>query len=399
MKSRKRNVTTGHSILVVTARLFHIACTYILLSGSAQAQGSFYTATQSELAGQPGTIIRQEPALGAPDGATGLRILYRSTGLRNEPIAASALVVIPRGSPQGDRPIVAWAHPTSGIVQKCAPSLARHKFDGIQGLGRMIGRGYVVVATDYPGLGTPGTHPYLVGVSEARAVIDSVRAVRTLPDVGGGSRYAAWGHSQGGQAVLFTGIISERYAPELDLVGVAAAAPATDLRTLMRDDFATTGGKNLTAMTLWSWARVYGASIDKVVEPAAMPTVDALANKCLETIFDFLERQHTGKPLETTFLSVPDVTRIDPWQSLMKENTPGVLPKRLPVLLAQGTGDTTVRSVVTESYMRSLCAAGSAVRMMVLPNIGHAFIGRDSADAAVDWMTDRFEAKLAPSDC
>lgn len=144
-------------------------------------------------------------------------------------------------------------------------------------------------------------------------------------------------------------------------------------------------------MTLWSWARVYGASIDKVVEPAAMSTVDALANECLETIFDFLERHRTGKPLETTFLSVPDVTRIDPWQSLMNENTPGVLPNRLPVFLAQGTSDTTVRPSVTESYMRSLCKAGSAVRMMVLPDVGYAFIGRDSADAAVDWMTDRFE--------
>jgi acetyl esterase/lipase len=372
----------------------------LLSCGGVSAQEPFYLASQGDLAGKPGTIIRQEPAVGAPDGASASRILYRSTGLKGESIAVSALVVIPQGaSPPGGRPIVAWAHPTSGTVQKCAPSLARHKFDGIQGLAKMIGRGYVVVATDYPGLGTGGTHPYLVGVSEARSVIDSVRAARTLPDAGGGSRYAAWGHSQGGQAVLFTGLLARSYAPELELVGVAAAAPATDLGTLMRDDFATTGGKNLTAMTLWSWARIYGAPIDKVVEPAAMPTVDALANECLETIFDFLERQHTGKPLATTFLSVPDVTRIEPWQSLMKENTPGPLPHRMPVFLAQGIGDTTVRPAVTESYMQSLCKAGSPVRMLALPKVGHAFIGRDSASAAVDWMTDRFDGRPTASDC
>jgi hypothetical protein len=51
----------------------------------------------------------------------------------------------------------------------------------------------------------------------------------------------------------------------LALVGVAAAAPATSLVTLMGDDFKTKGGKNLTAMTLWSWSRVFGAPIDKVV--------------------------------------------------------------------------------------------------------------------------------------
>jgi hypothetical protein len=37
-------------------------------------------------------------------------------------------------------------------------------------------------ATDYPGLGTPGVHAYLMGESEGRAVLDSVRAARNLPD-------------------------------------------------------------------------------------------------------------------------------------------------------------------------------------------------------------------------
>jgi dipeptidyl aminopeptidase/acylaminoacyl peptidase len=56
----------------------------------------------------------------------------------------------------------------------------------------------------------------------------------------------------------------------------------------------------------------------------------------------------------------------------------------MPVFLAQGTTDTTVRPAVTEDYMRSLCKAGSPVRMMAVPKVGHAFIGRDSADEAVD---------------
>jgi hypothetical protein len=31
----------------------------------------------------------------------------------------------------------------------------------------MLQRGYVVTATDYPGLGTAGPHPYLVGSAKA----------------------------------------------------------------------------------------------------------------------------------------------------------------------------------------------------------------------------------------
>jgi len=378
-----------------------LACSAILPPiGSARAQDPFYVPPTGALLGRPGTIIRQEPAVGAPGDAKAWRVLYRSTGLKDEPIAVSAILIVPPGeAPPAGRPVVAWAHPTTGTVQKCAPSLARHKFDGIQGLDKMLDRGYAVVATDYPGLGTAGPHPYLVGISEGRAVIDSVRAARSLPGVGAGSQYAVWGHSQGGQAALYTGILSAHYAPELKLLGVAAAAPATDLGSLMRDDFTTTGGKNLTAMTLWSWARVFDAPIEKVVQSSAMPTVDALANECLETIFDFIERQFTGKPLEETFLSVEDVTRIEPWQSLMIENTPGALPRSIPVFLAQGSTDNTVRPAVTKSYMQSLCKAGSRVRMMVVPNVGHAFIGRDSAGAAIDWIADRYAGQPAPSDC
>ncbi len=73
---------------------------------------------------------------------------------------------------------MAWAHPTTGIVSKCAPSLARILFRTIQGLHEMLQRGYLIAATDYPGLGTAGPHPYLVGISEGRAVLDSVRAAR-----------------------------------------------------------------------------------------------------------------------------------------------------------------------------------------------------------------------------
>lgn len=60
----------------------------------------------------------------------------------------------------------------------------------------MLARGYVVTATDYPGLGMPRPHPYLVGISEGRAVLDSVRAARALPEARASGNFAVWGHSQ-----------------------------------------------------------------------------------------------------------------------------------------------------------------------------------------------------------
>jgi pimeloyl-ACP methyl ester carboxylesterase len=384
----------------VTFRL--VLATLCMLAGAdaANAQTAFYRAPPSEAEGAAGTLVRQEVIDGAPLGATTYRVLYRSTGLDNKPILVSGVVIVPPGDPPpGGRPIVAWAHPTSGVVPRCAPSLAIFLFEQIQGLRSFVRDGYVVAATDYPGLGTAGPHPYLVGTSEARAVIDSVRVAGTLPGAGGGKKFMVWGHSQGGHAALFTGIIAKSYAPELDLLGVAAAAPATDLVTLMNDDIDTVGGKNITAMTLWSWQRVFDANMDKVVDRRAIPAVDQLAQECIEGPFDIRLRQKTEQPLEQYFLTTKHPSDVEPWHTLLANNSPGTLPSEIPVFLAQGTDDVIIQPKVTQDYAAKLCGAGSKVRILSMPNIGHGRAAQASTQAMLDWASDRFAGKAAPDDC
>jgi acetyl esterase/lipase len=337
---------------------------------------------------------------GAPDGAQAYRVLYWSRGLKDEPIEVSGVVIVPRAAaPPEGRAIVAWAHPTTGVVEQCAPSLARVFFASVQGLRTMLARGYVVAATDYPGLGAPGVHPYLVGDSEAHAVLDSVRAARAIPGAEAGGRFAVWGHSQGGQAALFTGLDAAAYAPELKLVGVAAAAPATNLAALMTDDLGTGGGNNITAMTLWSWSRVYDAPMDTVVTPKAEPVIDRLARLCIERWFDVFTRRGPTEALEKSFLSVDNLSDREPWRRLLKENSPGPLPPDIPVFLAQGSADGLVRPSVTEAYRARLCENGERVAFWLVPDAGHAFIARDVATEAISWIADRFAGKPAPSNC
>jgi acetyl esterase/lipase len=348
----------------------------------------------------PGKLVSAEAMVGAPEGARAYRILYWSTGLDGKPAEVSGVVIAPRGPPPpGGRPIVAWAHPTTGVVSRCAPSLARVVFASIQGLRAMLDRGYVVAATDYPGLGTPGVHPYLVGTSEAHAVLDSVRAARAIPEAAAGVQFAVWGHSQGGQAALFTGLEAARYAPELKLVGVAAAAPATDLGALMTDDLGTGGGNNITAMTLWSWARVYGAPMDKVVSSQAEPVIDRLTKLCVERWFDMFTRRGPTLALEKSFLRVNNLADEEPWRRLLEENSPGPLPADIPVFLAQGSADGLVRPAITEAYRAQLCRNGNRVEFVLMPGVGHAFIARDVAGAAVAWMQARFAGGPAPTNC
>lgn len=365
----------------------------------AKADERFYQTANTDLAGRPGSIIRSEPMSFAPPDTSAFRILYRSVGLRGEPIAVSGVLIKPDTGSDAARPVVAWAHPTSGVATVCAPSLSRGVYREIQGLDQMLRQGFAVVATDYPGLGGPGVHPYLIGDSEGRAVLDSVRAARELLHQLEPTRFAVWGHSQGGQAALYAGMLARSYAPELKLVGIAAAAPATDLPTLMRDDFASSGGRGLTALTLWSWSRVFGIKLDNIVKPAAVPTVDTLAGGCIETIFDLLERRIEERPLSKEFLTVTDLGAAQPWNEILKRNVPGVLPRDIPTFIAQGLADNIVRPDVTVSYVRSLCNNGGSVDFIALPKIGHGFIARDTAQQAVDWIAGRFTGAMAPNTC
>jgi acetyl esterase/lipase len=373
--------------------LFFLAC------ASAEAQGSFYSAADLDLAHYAdGQLLRSEAISEAPDAATAYRILYRSEGLHGEPIAVSGVVIVPaQPANQTATPIIAWAHPTTGVVPACAPSLARVFFESIPGLHEMLQQGYVIAATDYPGLGTPGPHPYLVGVSEGRAVLDSVRAARSM--TGAGAAFAVWGHSQGGHAALYTGMLAADYAPELTLVGVAAAAPPTELAALMTDDRGTPGGTNVTAMTLWSWSQIYGAPLANLVTRQGMSAMASLANECIERFFDVITRRGPSKALARSFLKVNNVSDLEPWRSLLRANTPGPLPANVPLFLAQGTDDTLVLPVVTQAYMRELCKAGNVVQWHPVDGVGHLFVARDSASAAVAWIGARFAGTPAPNDC
>ena len=346
----------------------------------------------------PGDVLARTPE--RADGATITSILYESTGLDGRPIQVSGFVVVPDGPPPvGGRPIVAWAHPTTGVADKCAPSRGSNPLARIPGLPAMLARGWIVAATDYPGLGTPGTHPYLVGISEGRSVLDSVRAARQLAGRAAGDRFVVWGHSQGGQAALFTGKLARGYAPELHLLGIAAAAPASELANLFNDDLATPAGKVLTAYTLYSWSRVYGAPLAPVLGPLQLADVDRIAATCNENLEGEIGLGIDALSLPTQFLKVADITKISPWRGLIALNTPTPPIGAYPIFLAQGTADTIVPYKVTENYLGELCRAGNPVEFDLMPGVSHTLAGFSSAPLAVEWMGGRFAGLPAPNTC
>lgn len=243
---------------------------------------AFYDVPDLPADGEHGDVIWSSPLSGPAaleQAASNERVLYRSTGLDGTPIGVSGIVALPpTAPPQGGFPVISWAHGTLGSADVCAPSRdtkdsPTHIFNAAPHalLNAFLREGWAVVMTDYEGLGTPGPHPYLVGLSEARGILDIVRAARACyPQLS--DRFAIVGHSQGGQGALFAAHHQD-WTPELALVGVAAIAPSSSTKAAFVGGSAyggTTPGLAFTALFLTG-----ATAADPSIDPAAVLTDEA----------------------------------------------------------------------------------------------------------------------------
>jgi len=362
----------------------------------------FYIAPNPLPAGQPGEIIRQEPFPGAPAGAQAWRVIYHSTAVDGHDIAVSGVIIAPTGpAPTGGRPILSWAHPTTGVADTCAPSVLSSFWALIPGLSQFLAAGYAVAATDYEGLGTAGVHPYLVGESEGRGVLDAARAARNIADAGAGTRLLVWGHSQGGQAALFAGQLAPTYAPELTLAGVAAAAPAGELAKLLELQQADATGVVLGAYAMNAYLAVYGPAhadmgLDQVVTPAGQSAMAQIVPLCNLTQAD--QMAPIVAPVIGKFFR-PGAGDQQPWKQLLDENSPGRQKTNVPVLITQGTADAVVIPSTTIELANAMCTMGDSLEVKLYDGVPHTTIGYVSAADVAAWLAARLQGTAATPTC
>ncbi len=352
-------------------------------------------------AAPPGTLASAEPVVETPGGMQAWRVRYWTTSDRGDAIEVTGMVVAPREAiPLQPRKVLAWAHGTSGVASQCAPSRDGNFFDATPGLGEAIRRGYTVVAPDYPGLGSAMPHPYLAGVSAANSVLDAIRAARAIAGAAAGNRFAVWGESQGGHAALWTGQSARRYAPELTLMGVAAAAPPTDLVQNLSSGSDPSVRAFLTAFTAYSWSQHYGAPLATLGSRATQGVIRRLAqNNCIVL---------GQKPKLGTMLGVlvlrrdlknVDLGRIQPWARIARENSPSPRDPGVPVLIAQNPRDVIVGPDVTRAFARQMCRNGVRLQYVTIVGAGHPSSAADSVKETLDWVDARFAQAPAPSNC
>lgn len=346
----------------------------------------FYVLDEPRAAGAPGDVVRVEPIDSIGDGQRAWRMLYHSTDLNGEDIVVSGVVVAPDAPTLVDRPVVAWAHPTTGAAANCGPSLSADPFILIEGLDDLVSAGYVVAATDYPGMGLPGTSSYLIGRSEGNSVLDAARAARNIAGTGAGDHLLLWGHSQGGQAALFAAQDAAEYAPELQLEAVAVAAPAADLGALLEDNLMATAGVTIGSFAFEAYQQVYadrfpGLSLESILTPAGVAATPRLAKLCL--LSGRQELQSVAHELAGRYVS-SDPATTEPWATLLQENTPGSTRIPVPLLVAQGDIDTLVHPEATAAFVATECALGTETQYRTIPKTGHGEVALRALPAVLE---------------
>jgi alpha-beta hydrolase superfamily lysophospholipase len=360
---------------------------------------AFYDAPAS-VAPTAGQLLRSEPfRRKVPAGAVAWRILYTTTRAEGVPALASAIVMMSDQAPPGPRPVIVWTHGTTGVMPGCAPSLLADPFANVPALQPLLDQGWVYVATDYAGQGTTGPHPYLIGEGQARSALDSVRAVRQFGPARAGEATVVWGHSQGGNAALWTGILAPTYAPEITLAGVAAFAPASDLRGLIDKVQHTMVGRIMSSFVLRAYGEAYpDVRFENYASGLRGLLAQDMSGRCLagpQALFSVAEAAIAGGSI---FSAAPTGGALG---ARLSQNTPSsrITP---PLLIAQGLADDLVLPEVQAGFVHGRCADGQALEFRTYAGRDHlSLVAADSPLTAdlVAWTRERIEARPAAPGC
>lgn len=364
----------------------------------------------AEAVAQRGTVISVEqvwdidPSITAA-GASAFRVIYRSSsGIDGSSTETSAMVLVPDAPAEdGSRPVVSFAHGTTGITPNCGPSLYPDLLGYAGAVAPLLTLNYVIAMPDYQGLGhtAPGSsarHPYLEPFTSGANVIDAVRAARQVTPTAG-DRWAAYGVSQGGQAAWSAGELAESYGSDLTYVGAVTLAPPAAMTEML--PLAQAGFLSREQMVLWRML-IDGMA---VAQPQINPD-DYLGGVLAEDPDAWLactegpelarrgELVNRVNPADAQPVNDAAAEVLRAWLERIS------LPQRSaagPMLVINGAQDRTVRPQWVQRAVDEACALGDTVAHIVRPDQGHANLDPGGETAA--WLEGRFRGDPAPDTC
>jgi pimeloyl-ACP methyl ester carboxylesterase len=207
-----------------------------------------------------------------------------------------------------------------------------------------------------------------------------------------------WGYSQGGHAALWTGIIGPRYAPELEIRGVGAIAPAANIKNILATNVEM--DKRFGPYLARSYSRFYpDITFEQAVRPEALDAARQMINLC-----DFLppEDPERIEALAGTFGGPALATSLNKALQARLEQNAANGSIQAPVVIAQGLSDVVVPPSATDAYVEERCAAGQRLEYWTFAGRDHLTIiqpGTPLEDWLIKWTTARFANEPQPTGC
>jgi hypothetical protein len=353
-------------------------------------------------------------------GADVYKIRYRTQD-RGEAVEATGFVSYPTGDKVGERPVVVYAHGTTGFTDKCGPTAAA---DGYVIPALLAALGFVTVAPDYLGMngwGAPSgfLHPYVVPEPTAIATLDSLRAlVRFAGDTGEtppaspGKDIILFGISEGGFATLWADRYAPLYAPEFKLLANVASVPPTDAFGLTKHGATvfgpTTGALAAAIVGSHAWYRL-DTPLSEVLSDAPPNNVAELLPKLMaedcsaDVPADITMTNQVYQQSFIDAISVDDVEALGPVGCILNKASIGTsdLPFTVftPTLVVQGETDDLVYTPVVRDDLPDLCDQGYILEHYECAGAGHVDAATQSIPYVIAWVNDRVAGKPLADPC
>ncbi len=329
-----------------------------------------------------GVLIKQEalsPHQSLSSAKQNIRLLYTSSnGLGTSELgkpfilAVSGALFLPAGTPpKNGWPLLLWSHGTVGIADNCAPSWTGYVPFHQEHLNHWLRKGYAIVASDYQGLGTKGTHPYLATRPAAYSNLDVIRAVQKS-DFPVSRQVVLLGQSQGAAAALATAGYAVDYAPELDIRGVVATGiPFFTPKALIavrearpRDVVDPQLGYNFLALTLVQLLDPT-FNMNDYLSDLAKPVASRVAKICNRDM-----RQEI-KAAELTYNNTFKKSPNDGLAKAFKQMQYPSLKLDIPIFIGSGAEDRDTPLRMQSALVKRACQLGSSLEAHVYKSEDH----------------------------
>jgi pimeloyl-ACP methyl ester carboxylesterase len=326
------------------------------------------------------------------------RMTYASTNAFDGTTQVSGTVFVPQGTPpSGGWPIVAYGHSTTGIQSDCAPSLDSTLLNFSTPIAGLVQAGYVVVMSDYQGLGLDQwRHPYLDSTTLGYNIIDSVKAARKLvPDAS--DRWLAFGTSEGAQAAWAANELAPDHAGGLTLVGTVSVSPPANINGFA--DAAAAGTLTPDQMPVLQW--ILASLKDQYPDL----NLDDYRRGIVADKWDVLsacrgpaagERAKVVGQLTADDLRPSSPAAVDTLRGYLDKSSLPQGPTAAPMLVIYGGSDALIPPAWTEHALDKACRMGDVIQIQLQPDKRAEDI---DASVAGEWVNARFNGEEAQNDC